>query len=173
MEGRLGLTHRRPNYPPTGTHPSPRSASVWGSTTRSTLLSSTWLPVPCTRWSLMANTARPHWVVSRGSRWLVPVPHCSWTAKKKGSTQSVPWVAVPKQELVFLAMMKRIVIDVTPDWGLGAEGTSIKQIHVEIWIMTGIKDWASRQWGISWCSENNARLHIFERVVGICYRQSF
>ncbi|CAH3188013.1 unnamed protein product [Porites lobata] len=26
--GKLGLTHRKPNFPPTGTHPSPRSASV-------------------------------------------------------------------------------------------------------------------------------------------------
>ena len=70
-------------------------------------------------------------------------------------------MAVPKQELVFLATMKPIVIDVTPDWGLAAEGTSIKQIHVEIWIMTGEQ------------CENNAPLHISERVVGICYRQSF
>ena len=28
MEARLDLTHMRPNFPPTGTHPSPRSASV-------------------------------------------------------------------------------------------------------------------------------------------------
>ena len=168
-EGRLGLTHRRPNFPPTGTHPSPRSASVWRSASRSSLLSSTSRRTPCTLWSLMGNTATPHWVVTRGSRWLVLMPHCSWTVKRKGSTQSLPRVAIPKQESVFSATIKRIAIHVTPDWGLGAEGTSmIGEIHVEIWITTEEKNWASRQWGISWCSENNAPLHIFERVVEIC-----
>ena len=175
MEGRLGLTCRRLNYPPTGTHPSPRSALVWRSASRSNLLSSTWLPVPCTLWSLMGNIATPHWVVTSGCRWLqVLMPHCSWTVKRKGSMLNVPWVAVPKQESVFSATMKRIAMSVTPDWGLGAEGTlMIGEIHVEIWITTKQKDWASRQWGISWCSENNAPLHVFERVVGICYTQSF
>ena len=172
-EGRLGLTHRRPNFPPTGTHPSPRSASVWRSTTRSILLSLTSRRTPRTLWSLMGNTATPHWVVTSGCRWLVLMPHCSGTVKRKGSTQSVPWVIVPKQESVFSATIKQIAMNVTPDWGLGAEGTTMKQIHVEIWITTKKKDWASRQWGISWCSENNAPLHIFERVVGICYTQSF
>ena len=178
MEGRLGLTHKRLNYPPTGTHPSPRSASVWRSVSRSrsvrsSLLSSTSRRTPCTLWSLMGNIAAPHWVVTSGCHWLVLMPHCSWTVKRKGSTQSVPWVAVPKQESVFSATIKQIAMNVTPDWGLGAEGTTMKQIHVEIWITTMEKDWASRQWGISWCSENNAPLHIFERVVGICYTQSF
>jgi len=28
LEGRLGLTHKRPSYRPTGTHPSPRSVLV-------------------------------------------------------------------------------------------------------------------------------------------------
>ena len=154
MEGRLGLTYRRLNYPPTGTHPSPRSASVWRSTTRSTLLSSKWLPVPCTLWSLMANTARPHWVVSRGSRWLVPEPHCTRIAKKKGSTQSV--TRGPEQKSVYLETMTRIAKTVTPYLGLGLEGTTMITTHVEIWIMTTEKDWASRQWGISWCSENKA-----------------
>ena len=175
MEGRLGLTHKRLNCPPTGTHPSPRSASVWRSAKRWGLLSSTSRRIPCTLWSLMGNTATPHWVVTSGCRWLqVLMPHCSWTVKRKGSMLNVPWVAVPKQESVFSATMKRIAMRVTPDWGLGAEGTSIiGGIHVEIWIITRIKDWASRQWGISWCSENNAPLHIFERVVEIRYTQSF
>ena len=156
MEGRLGLTNRRPNYPPTGTHPSPRSASVWRLTRRSSLLSSTWLPVPCTLWSLMGNTAAPHWVVTRGCRWLVLMPHCSWTAKKKGSTQSVSRKVTPKRESVSLVTIKWIAIHVTPDWGLGVEETSIIRTRVEIWIITRRKGWASRQWGISWCSENKA-----------------
>ena len=56
-EGRLGLTHKRLNCPTTGTHPSPRSASVWRSANRSGLLSSTSRWTPCTLWSLMGNTA--------------------------------------------------------------------------------------------------------------------
>ena len=172
-EGKLGLTHRKPNFPPTGTHPSPRSASVWRSTTRSILLSLTSRRTPCTLWSLMGNIAAPHWVVTSGCHWLVLMPHCSWTVKRKGSTQSVPWVAVPKQESVFSATIKQIAMNVTPDWGLGVKGTTmIGGIHVEIWITTKEKDWASRQWGISWCSDNNAPLHVFERVVGICYTRS-
>ena len=169
-EGRLGLTDRRPNFPPTGTHPSPRSASVWGSvSSRSSLLSSTSRRTPCTLWSLMGNTATPHWVVTRGSRWLVLISHCSSTVTRKGSTQSLPRVAIPKQESVFSATVERIAIHVTPDWGLGPEGTwMIGEIHVEIGITSKEEKRASRQWGISWCSENNAPLHIFERVVGIC-----
>ena len=170
MEGRLGLTYRRLNYPPTGTHPSARSASVWRSTTRSILLSLTSRRLPCTLWSLMGNTAAPHWVVTSGCRWLDLMPHCSWTVKRKGSTPSVPRVAVPKQESVFSATIIRIAMHVTPDWSLGAEGTTmIGGIHVEICIITRKKDWASRQWDISWCSENNVPLHVFERVVGMCY----
>ena len=174
MEGRLGLTHRRLNYPPTGTRPSPRSVSVWKSTTRSILLSFTSRRTPCTLWSLMGNSATPHWVVTSGCRWLALMPHCSLTVKRKGSMHSVVWINGPKQESVFSATIKMTAMNVTPDWGLEVEGTSmIEGIHVEIWITTKQKDWASRQWGISWCSENNAPLHIFERVVGICYTQSF
>ena len=170
MEGRLGLTHKRLNCPPTGTHPSPRSASVWRSASRSSLLSSTSRRIPCTLWSLMGNTAAPHWVVTSGCHWLDLMPHCRWTVKMKGSTQSVPRVAVPKQESVFSATIIRIAMHVTPDWGLGAEGTTmIGGIHVEILIITRKKNWASRQWDISWCSENNVPLHVFERVVGMCY----
>ena len=46
--GRLDLTHKKPNFPPTGTHPSPRSALVWRSASRSSLLSSTSKRIHCT-----------------------------------------------------------------------------------------------------------------------------
>ena len=46
--GRLDLTHKKPNFPPTGTHPSPRSALVWRSASRSSLLSSTSRRIHCT-----------------------------------------------------------------------------------------------------------------------------
>ena len=67
---RLGLTHKRPSYRVTGTHPSPRSVLVWRSANRSTSLSSTNRPTLCTHWSLTANTVAPHWVVTRGRRWF-------------------------------------------------------------------------------------------------------
>ena len=76
-EGRLGLTHRRPNFPPTGTRHSPRSASVWRLTTCSNLLQSTGMPIPCIpEWLLMGKTAALHWIVKRGSCRLVLRPPC-------------------------------------------------------------------------------------------------
>ena len=72
LEERLDLICKRPSFPPTGTHLSPRSGSVWRSTSsRSSLLSSTSRRTPCTLWSLMGITAAPYWVVTRGSHWLV------------------------------------------------------------------------------------------------------
>ena len=71
LEARLALTHMRPNYQPTGIHLSPRSASVWRLVINSGLFWLTSAPTLCSRWSLMGNTAPPHWVVTRGSGWLV------------------------------------------------------------------------------------------------------
>ncbi len=97
VEGRLGLTHKRPSYRATGTHPSPRFVLVWRSANRPTSLSSTSRPTLCTHWSLMSNTAPPHWVVTCGRRWLVQKPLCSATVTRKGSMQ---WfvVHILKQE---------------------------------------------------------------------------
>ena len=72
---------------------------------------------------------------------LIIKPHCSGTVTGKGSTQSVPPVAFPEQESVFSARRERIAVHVTPDWGLGAKGTSmVGGIRVEIWIITRTKD---------------------------------
>ena len=46
--GRLDLTHKKPNFPPIWTHPSPRSALVWRSASISSLLSSTSRRIHCT-----------------------------------------------------------------------------------------------------------------------------
>ena len=88
-EGRLGSTHRKPNFPPTGTHPSPRSVSVWRSANRSGLLSSTSRRTPCTLWSLMGNTATPHWGVTHGSHWLALRPPCRLVVTGKDLTLRV------------------------------------------------------------------------------------
>ena len=154
-EGRLGLTHRRPNFPPTGTHPSPRSASVWRSTTRSILLSSTSRRTPCTLWSLMGNTATPHWVVTRGSHWLVLRHPCSTTVTRKGSMLLVLVVSLPKQESVLLVTTKTHAPLVTLELDLVLEDILMIEIHVETRLQA-LQIMATsilRQWGIFWCCE--------------------
>ena len=155
-EGRLGLTHKRLNCPPTGTHPSPRSASVWGSTNRSGLLSSTSRRIPCTLWSLMGNTATPRWVVTRGSHWLVLRPPCSSTVTRKDLMLLVTIILViPKQESVSLVTNKMIAPLATLELDLAPEDILIITTHVvtrlqplQIMVLS-----ISRQWDIFWCSE--------------------
>ena len=95
LEGRLGLTHKRPSYRPIGTHPSPRSVLVWRSANRSTSSSSTSRPTLCTQYSLTANTAPPHWVVTSGRRWLAYRPLCSTTVTRKDSMLGLPKAVNP------------------------------------------------------------------------------
>ena len=97
QEGRLGSTLKKLSYQPIGTPPSPRSASVWRSANRSTLLSSISRPVRCIRWSLMDNTVPPHWVATRGRCYLVLKAPCRFTVTGKGSTLYVKKI---KQESV-------------------------------------------------------------------------
>ena len=85
QEERLGLTITRLSYRPTGTHAFLKSASAWGSANRPSSLSSTSTPTLCTHWLLTGNTAPPHWVVTRGRRWLVHRPLCKTTVTEKGS----------------------------------------------------------------------------------------
>ena len=156
MEGRLGLTHKRLNCPPTGTLPSPRSASVWRSTTRSGLLSSTSRRTPCTLWSLMGNTATPHWVVTRGSHWLVLRPPCSSTVTRKDLMQLLVVVLIiPKPESVSLVTTKTIAPCVTLELDLVLEDILIIAAHVEtrLNIFQIIPKSILRQWDIFWCSK--------------------
>ena len=108
-EERLGSTSRKQSYPLTGTHPSLRSASVWRSTNSSGSLSSTRRLTLCTHWSLMGNTAPPHWVVTSGKSWLARKAHYSTTATKKGSMLFVVGVKILKPDLVLLATTRMSV----------------------------------------------------------------
>ena len=121
LEERLDLICKRPSFPPTGTHLSPRSASVWRSTSsRSSLLSSTSRRTPCTLWSLMGITAAPHWVVTRGIHWLVLRPTCNTTVTGKDLTPRVTvnkWIRT-KQESVSFLTMKTNANHVIPGSGL-------------------------------------------------------
>ena len=94
QEERLCLTNMKPSYQPTGTHPSPRSVSVWRSEIRQDSSSFPSAPTPCTHWSLMVITAPPHWVVTRGSHWSDRQPPCSPTVTRKGLTVCPTKVAI-------------------------------------------------------------------------------
>ena len=131
MEARLGLTHRRPNFPPTGTHPSPRSASVWRSTTRSILSKSLRAPVPCIHWWLMGNTVLLHWVVTSGSPWLVLMLPCSSPVTRKALMQSATGQTAPKQESVSLVTTTEIATLVTQGSGSALEAIVMTLTHVE------------------------------------------
>ena len=128
---RLGLMHKRPSYRPTGTHPSPRSVLVWRSAIRLTSLSWASMPALCTHWSLTANTAPPHWVVTRGSRWLVHRLPCSLTVTRKGSMLWVLLVPIRKQESVSLVTTEMSTTPVIPESGLVQEDIQMTPTHAE------------------------------------------
>ena len=163
VEERLGLTHKRPSYRPTGTHPSPRSVLEWRSANRSTSLSSTSRPAHCTHWSLTGNTAPPHWVETRGRSWLVQRPPCRTTATRKGS---MPCSIVPIREhaLVSLLIRKMTASRVTPGWGLVLEGILMTPTRVEtrqpgLQIMESN---TSKPWVTSWCSDKENNNNYFK-----------
>ena len=161
QEGELGLIHKRLSCRATGTHPSPRSASVWSSATRWDSLPSTGTPTPCTRWSLTANTAPPHLVVARGSRWLVHRPPYSPTVTRKGLMLSASIHNILKQELVSPVIMRTIVSIVTPESDLVQEDIMTTLTRVEMRLQHGYQTTeisTSRPWATSWFSSKEPEL---------------
>ena len=160
LEGRLGLIHKRPSYRPTGRHPSPRSVSVWGSANKLISFSSTRTPNLCTHWLLMGNTELPHWVATRGSRWLVHRPPCNPTAIAKGSTQ---WVVQPrwvKPELVSLVTTKITALLAIPELDLVRQANMMTATHVE----TMVEVTTSKRWDTYWCNKKELRKTLKETV---------
>ena len=155
QEARLALTSRRPSYLPIGTHPSPRSASVWRSVISSGLFWSTGTPTHCSHWSLMGNTAPPHWVVTRGRHWLVHRPHCSLTAIRKDSMRWETVISNPKQESVSPQTSRMTVLPVTPGLVLAQEVYMMTPTLVEMRQRTRqiMATSTSKPWGISWYSD--------------------
>ena len=151
LEGRLGLTCKRPSYHRTGTHLSPRSVLVWRSANRSTSSSLRSSQTLCTHWSLTGNTAPPHWVVTRGRSCLVHRPHCRLTVTGKGSMLC----PILKQESAFLATTKITVSSVIPESGLVQEGLLMIPTRVETSLGTHqiMERNTSKPWVTSWCSE--------------------
>ena len=155
LEGRLGLTHKRPSCRPTGTLPSPRSVLEWRSANRLTSLSSTSRPTLCTHWSLTGNTAPPHWAVTSGRRWLVHRPLCKTTVTRKGSMLWVLIVHIRKQESASLITSKMTAVLVTQESGLVLEDILMTPTRVETWQRTHqtMETKTSRPWVTSWCTK--------------------
>ena len=100
-EERLGSIHRKRSCQPTGTHPSPRSASVWKPVSRWSLLSCISRPAPYILLLLTGNTAPPHWAVTCGSLFLDLKALCNISVTGRGSTLCVRLRLIhPKQESV-------------------------------------------------------------------------
>ena len=131
QEARPGLTIKRLNCQPTGTHHSPRSAWEWRSASRSSSLLSTRRQLLCTHWSQTGSIAPHHWVVTRGRSWLVLRLPCRPIATRRGSMR--PLVAAPllRQESVSLEITKENVEAVIPKLGLEREDKPTIPTHVE------------------------------------------
>ena len=155
LEERLGLTQKRPSYRPTGTHPSPRSVLVWKSANRSSLFSSTNRPSLCTHWSLTDNTSPPHWVVTRGRRWLAHRPPCSKNVTRKGSMLSVLLFPSRRQESVSSVTTTMAATPVIPESGLEQEENMMTRTRVETKQHTTqiMEINTSKPWVTSWCSD--------------------
>ena len=150
----LGLIHKRPSCQPTGTQPSPRSAWVWRSATNYSSLLSTSTLVRCTLWSLTANIAQPHSVVTPGRSWLVHRPPYRPTVTRKGLMLSVAGNNILKQELVSPVIMSTIVSCVTPESDLVQEEIMTTQTRVEMRLHghQTTETSTSRPWATSWFS---------------------
>ena len=152
---RLGLTNKNQSYPPTGTHPSPRSVLEWRSTNSSDLLLSTSRLTLFTQQLLMVNTETRCWVVTSGKSWLAATPLYSPTATKKDSMPLVVEVIVLKSELALLAMTRTTASRATLWLGLVQEVTPMTQNlvetrHKKIQIMDTR---VSKPWGTYWCNK--------------------
>ena len=154
LEGKLGLTNRKQSYPPTGTHPSPRSVSVWCSTSSSASLSSTSKLTLCIHWSLTEDIAIHPWVVTRGRNYLVIMPLYSSIVIWKGSTQYVK-IARHLQGLALWQITKIPAIRVTPGSGLAQKEELMPKTPVETWLCTRriIETKTSKPWVTYWFSE--------------------
>ena len=165
-EVRLGLTHKRPSYRPTGTHHSPRSVLEWESAIKSSSLSSTSRPTLCTHSLLTANTATSHWVVTRGRIWLVYRPPCRLTVTRKASMLCVLLFSIQKQESGSLETMKTTAITVIPESGLEREENMMTTTRVETRQSTAqiMKTSTSKLWVTSWCNDVEWNKFSRERI---------
>ena len=124
---------KRPSYQPTGTHPSPRSVSVWRLVRSPSSLFWTKRQARCTPWLQMANIAKPLWVGRDGRSWSLVLP-CKTTVKRRVSTS---WVLTPVllgHKLESLVTMELIARPAIPKSGLVPLDTI--PTHVVTWPST-------------------------------------
>ena len=148
QEGRPGLTIKRLNCQPTGTHPSPRSAWVWKSASRSSSLLSTRRQPLCILWSQTGSIAPRHWVVTRGRSCLALGTLYNLTVTKKGSMLVV---GTKPQEpgLVSLETTRKNAKHVTHGLDMALQPGLTVTPRVETKTKT------SKPWGTSWFSKVN------------------
>ena len=136
QEVQPGLTIKRLNCQPNGTHP-----------TRRQLL--------CIPWSLTGSIVARHWMVTRGRSWLALRLPCRLGATKRGSMRPVP-ATILRHESASLQMTNEIATPVIPKLGLEMEGKLTIPTHVETTLSKDIhrtmEGEASKPWDISWCS---------------------
>ena len=160
LEERLGLTKRKPSYRPTGTLRSPKFVLVWRSTNSSGSLSSACRLTHCTHWFLTDTTALPHWVVTRGSRWLVHKALYSLNVTKKGSMSNRRFlpgsIKLPEQELALSPTTIIIALMLIPESVLVQEGHTITKTRVEsmhAWNFLIMEKDTLKPWDTSLCND--------------------
>ena len=160
LEERLGLTKRKPSYRPTGTLRSPKFVLVWRSTNSSGSLSSACRLTHCTHWFLTDTTALPHWVVTRGSRWLVHKAPYSLNVTKKGSMSNRRFLPgskkLPEQELALSPTTIIIALMLIPESVLVQEGHTITKTRVEsmhAWNFLIMEKDTLKPWDTSLCND--------------------
>ena len=154
QEVRPGLTIKRLNCQPTGTHPSPRSAWVWRSASRSSSLLSTKRPLLCIHWSQTGSIAPRHWVVTRGRSWLVLRPLYNLTVTKKGSMLVVG--TIPQEPgLVSLETTRKSANHVTHGLELALRRglTATPRVETKPTAEVIMETKTSKPWGTSWFSK--------------------
>ena len=147
---------KRPSYQPTGTHPSPRSVSVWRLVRSPSSLFWTKRQARCTPWLQMTNIAKPLWVGRDGRSWSLVLP-CKTTVKRRVSTS---WVLTPVllgHKLESLVTMELIARPAIPKSGLVPLDTIPTHVvkwpsTVEIYILATN---SSKPWDMSSYSRNS------------------
>ena len=156
LEEKLGLTNWRQSYRLTGTHPSPRSVSVWRQ--------AGWLSVLNYRWWAIPKHVTGTWhmeVLDWSKR-----PPRRFTVTERGSIfthwQLIGSLRLPKQGSVLSPTMQITALMLIPELDLVQEDHMMSTTRVESLQMKAvlIMDRSSlKPWGTSWCSDER-KLYI-------------
>ena len=160
LEERLGLTNWRQSYRLTGTHPSPRSVSVWRLTNSSGSSSSTSRLTLCTQLSLMGNTETRHWEVTNGGSWLVQKASSQIYRNREGFNLyplTAYWeFKAAKARIGFITKNAITALMLIPELDLVQEDhmmttTRVKSLQMKAVLIMGRS--SLKPWGTSWCSD--------------------